>query len=96
MFSDESLVQRKSNSPDQYVFRLDFEAFRRDLVNLKNYGKDISQMVWGVIWLGGRSKLVIMKRDENSARGGYSTNSYIATLEEGYRALQTWNNLLTR
>jgi hypothetical protein len=29
------------------------EAFRKDLVNLADHGKDISQMIWGSIWLGG-------------------------------------------
>ncbi|KZZ88459.1 transposase [Ascosphaera apis ARSEF 7405] len=54
-----------------------------DLVNLQNHGKDISQMVWGAIWIGGRSELVIMERDDQSPRNGYSTNSYIAALEQG-------------
>jgi hypothetical protein len=40
-------------------------------------------MVWGAIWLGGRSDLVIMERDENAPRGGYTANSYIAALDEG-------------
>ena len=83
IFSDECSVQRKSNSHNEYVFRFDFEAFREDLVNLTCHGKDISQMVWGSIWIGGRSKLVIMERDEIAPRQGYSANSYIKSLEEG-------------
>jgi len=39
-------------------------------------------MVWGAIWLDGRSDLVIMKRDEESKGGGYSANSYLKVLEE--------------
>jgi hypothetical protein len=41
-------------------------------------------MVWAAI--GGRmerSELVVMRRDETSQRGGYSTLSYLDTLEEG-------------
>jgi hypothetical protein len=49
MFFDECSAQEKSNSPDQYVFRPDFEAFRHDSVNLKNHGKDISQIVFGAL-----------------------------------------------
>lgn len=40
-------------------------------------------MVWGMIWKGGRSKLVIMERDPTSARNGYSHRSYLQVLEEG-------------
>jgi transposase len=45
-------------------------------------------MVWGAIWLDRRgrpkrSPLVIMERDPNAPRGGYSSQSYIKTLEEG-------------
>lgn len=40
-------------------------------------------MVWAAIWLKGRSKLVVMERDESSERGGYSRWSYIEALEEG-------------
>ncbi|GMG13310.1 unnamed protein product [Aspergillus oryzae] len=83
MFSDECSVQRKSNNSTQYVFRFSTEAYRKDLVNLTNHGKDISQMVWGAIWIGGRSQLVVLERDELSPRGGYSTKSYLACLEKG-------------
>jgi hypothetical protein len=43
---------------------------------------DISIIVWGAIWLGGRSDLVIIERDEESKKGGYSANSYLKVLEE--------------
>jgi hypothetical protein len=55
------------------------------MVNITNHGKpDITIMVWGCIWLGGRSPLVIMERDPESRDNGYSTQSYLATLEEGF------------
>jgi hypothetical protein len=40
-------------------------------------------MVWGSIWLGGRSPLVIMDRDSESRSNGYTTQSYLAALKEG-------------
>ena len=39
-------------------------------------------MVWGAIWYGGRSDLVIMERDEESKKGGYSAKSYLAVMED--------------
>jgi hypothetical protein len=40
-------------------------------------------MVWGAIFLDGRSDLIFMERDPTAARRGYTTNSYLDTLEEG-------------
>ena len=40
-------------------------------------------MVWGSIWLGGWSKLVVMEQDYISNQGGFTANSYIKTLEDG-------------
>jgi len=39
-------------------------------------------MVWGAIWIGGRSPLVIMDRDAQSKGNGYTARSYIAAMEE--------------
>lgn len=83
VFSDECSVQRTSSSGDHWVFRFELEAYRRDLVNPKVHVKDISQMVWAGIWLGGRTKLIVMERDPEAPRGGYTANSYIDALDEG-------------
>ena len=41
-------------------------------------------MIWAGIWLGGRTELIIIERDEESGSGrGYTANSYISTLEKG-------------
>jgi len=50
--------------------------------------RKLAQMVWGAIWLDERSrprrsKLVIIERDPDAPRCGYSNQSYIKTLEEG-------------
>lgn len=56
-------------------------------MNAKVHVKDISQMVWGVIWLGSRSPLIIIDReveiDSKSPKKGYTAISYINTLEKG-------------
>ena len=51
-------------------------------------GRQPAQMVWACIWLDERgrprrSNLVIMERDPNAPRGGYSAQSYIKTLRKG-------------
>ena len=52
------------------------------MIDTYNKKKDISVMVWGAIWYGGRSDLVIMERDEESKKGGYSAKSYLAVMED--------------
>lgn len=42
----------------------------------------ISVMMWGCIWKGGRSDLVVMERDPNAKRNGYTANSYLKVLRE--------------
>lgn len=54
------------------------------MVNIVNHGQpDFTIMVWGAIWVGGRSDLVIMERDGDSKGNGYSTRSYLDALEKG-------------
>ena len=65
------------------MFRFTSELYHEDLVNLVHHGKDISQIVWCSIWIGGRLDLVIMEWDPESKRNGYSTRSYLWALEEG-------------
>jgi hypothetical protein len=45
-------------------------------------GKDIRVMVWGVIWVGGRSDLFIMNRDKLSKKNRYSARSYLEVLND--------------
>ena len=52
------------------------------MVNIANHGKpNVTIMVYGAIWLGGRSELVIMARDSDSKGNGYTTWSYLQALE---------------
>ena len=47
-------------------------------------------MIWVGIWLGGRTELITMERDEESGSGrGYTANSYISTLEKGLVQIYT-------
>lgn len=40
-------------------------------------------MVWGAIWSEGKSRLVIMTRDELAKKKGFTSTSYMQALEEG-------------
>jgi DDE superfamily endonuclease len=64
------------------VFRSPSQKWDKEIVQSYKAGKDISIMVWGAIWKGGRSDLVIMTRNESLLRGGYSANLYIDVLDE--------------
>lgn len=84
MFSDESSVQSQSNNRRGWVFRKPHEKFLKNLVNITLHGKSkISIMVWAAVWRDGRSELIIMERDSNSRRQGYTARSYQKALEEG-------------
>ena len=42
--------------------------------------KDINVMIWDTIYENGRSNIVLMKRDSNLNKLGYSFNSYLVVL----------------
>ena len=50
---------------------------------VQTYGtnKNMKVMVWGAFWDTGRSNLYIMDRDFESAKHGYSANSYLEVLD---------------
>jgi hypothetical protein len=45
-------------------------------------GKDISVMIWGAICRDSRSDVVIMDRDPDSEKSGYTANSYLTILND--------------
>ena len=66
-------MQTTPDTPGGYVFRAPEHKYDKDIVNIQVHVKaNISIMVWGMIWKGGRSELVIMERDLDAARQGYS------------------------
>jgi transposase len=77
-------VASDTSNPTGWVWRLTHERTNPRMVNIKNHGKPaISIMVWGAIWLGGRSELIIMERDPDAPKNGYTSWSYIEALELG-------------
>jgi hypothetical protein len=56
----------------------------KELVNVTVHGKSrLSIMVWGAIWRGGKSDIVVMIRDQTARRRGYTSLSYQQALTEG-------------
>jgi hypothetical protein len=58
------------------------------MVNEVRTGRKPAQIVWASVWLDERgqlrrSKLIIMARDPDAPKGGYSTKSYIEALTKG-------------
>ena len=45
-------------------------------------GKDLSIIIWAAIWGGGKSNIVLMRRDESAPRQGYSAISYLSVLDD--------------
>lgn len=98
-FSDECTVQRGTGNTTEWVFRYPSEKYAPCMIQEKEIHKGMSQMVWAAIWLDERgcprrSELVIMERDPESPRNGYSGDLYIKTLEEAllphWRPTQTF------
>ena len=52
------------------------------MVDTYSRGDDIKIMVWGAIWVGGRSDLFIINRDMASPKQGYSARSYLEVLDD--------------
>ncbi|EAQ83841.1 hypothetical protein CHGG_07812 [Chaetomium globosum CBS 148.51] len=82
----------KEVAKDRYNFACDWlenideflQKFDKRFVNLQNHVKaNISIMLWGMVWKGGRSDLIVMERDEDAPRRGYTARSYQKALQEG-------------
>ena len=84
LFSDECSVEKGKGKKQRWAFGYWHQKWDHDKIVTYPKGKQGSVMVWASI--GGtekRSELIIMARDEDSPRGGFSSYSYTDTLEEG-------------
>jgi len=72
-----------SDKKQQWVFRTPGEKWDKEMIQHVKKGKDISVMVWAAFSGAlGRSDLVVMTRDPESPKGGYSQHSYLEVLKE--------------
>jgi transposase len=87
-FSDKCSVQKGSGSNQEWCFCFPWEKWKREMITEVSTSGKPSQMVWASIWLDKhgrlqRSNLVIMERNSDAPRGGYSAQSYMQALKEG-------------
>jgi DDE superfamily endonuclease len=82
IFSDECSLERGAGGQREWAFRTPAQKWDKIMIEPYKKGKDICIMIWGAIWIGGRSDVIMMVRDENSPKKGYSRFSYLDVLEE--------------
>lgn len=80
VWSDECSVERGRGKQDEWVFRTSAQKWQRQMIQTYNTHKNMKVMVWGAFWDTGRSNLYIMDRDFESAKHGYSAESYLEVL----------------
>jgi hypothetical protein len=81
VWSDECSVERGRGKRDEYAFRTASQKWQPNMVQTYNCKKNIKVMVWGAFWDDGRSNLYLMDRDFESAKHGYSAESYLEVLD---------------
>jgi transposase len=86
-FSDKCSVEKDSGQNTEWVFRFADEKWKPRMITERSTSRGPQQMVWACIYIDSRgrtrrSPLVIMQRDVNAARNGYTADSYINALEE--------------
>jgi hypothetical protein len=83
VWSDECSVKRSSGRQRSYVFRIPQQKWDKDKINTYKKDKWHTVMVWasfsGAL---GRSDLVVIERDKESPKGGYSARSYLQILDD--------------
>jgi hypothetical protein len=87
-FSDECSIEKESGHNQEWCFRSPWEKWKPEMMSALPTSRKPAQMVWACIWLDERGrprrgKLITMERDPNAPRGGYSSKSYIETLQKG-------------
>ena len=81
MWSDECSVERGRGKIDEWVFRTANQLWQRGMVQTYDCKRNMKVMVWGCFWDDGRTGLYIMDRDFESAKHGYSAESYFEVLD---------------
>ena len=83
MILDEYSTEKGVSKRQTWSFGYSHKKFDHNKVAEYPKGKQGSVMVWASVGgTSGQSELIIMSRDEKSPRSGYTTASYLETLED--------------
>lgn len=87
-FSNECLVKRGCGKDTEWCFCFLDKKWNKEMFQEKDKPKGLTQMVWACFWVTpnsrvSRSPLIIMERDPNAKRNGYTSSLYTETLERG-------------
>jgi len=86
IWSDECSAERGAGKSQEWVFCQPAQKWQKEMVSTHKKGKDICLMVWAAIWWKygkvHKSDLVILGRDWESKKMGYTANSYLDVLDD--------------
>jgi DDE superfamily endonuclease len=68
IFSGECPLKRGGGGQRESCFHTPTLKWDKDIVKPYKKGKDIRIMIWGSVWIGGRSDIMMMVRDETSSK----------------------------
>jgi len=89
IWTDECSVERGTGKSRKWVFRTPVDKWKKENIQAVPKGKDVSVMVWGAFWGGGRSNLNQMERDPLGKKNGYSAKSYVKILDDNLLGIWT-------
>jgi hypothetical protein len=83
VWSNECSVERSSSRQRSYIFRIPQQKWDKDKIDTYKKDKGYTVMVWAS-FSGAlrRSDLVVIERDKESPKGGYSARSYLQILDD--------------
>ena len=79
IFSDESRFTRLSNDRRVMVWRRKCQRFHENNIKVASQGNGGSVLVWGAIWKGGRSPLLVLRKPVTG-------NSYLSLLQQFFES----------
>jgi len=79
---DQASVERGSGAKRVFIWRYASEKLKEDFIRPRRKGKDLTVMIQAAVCRQGHSPIVVMKRDPQAPKKGYSANSWRWAMEE--------------